>query len=283
MGDEMKDFRDPKFWASVSAWMVVVAIVVLWPIGIYKNWNISEIGTIIGALAGPFAGLAGFLYIYVTFKQQNNHFKVDQNNQMFFRLLNSFILVRDRITYSNKLNLDPEYVQKRKEGDFSFKEIIEHLITWSTNRSKGWPSLTEVDFNKRGNNYEFIKYPQDFSFETVTRNQLEFLFKAVGDEETLGAYFRSFENIIGFCFKNELGNYLQILEAHMGKNERVYLHYHCALRIDTELMLFMTSNKFLLSVASKHLIKPNHEKFLYPDKSIFQNKTILDPENIILD
>lgn len=36
----MVHLRDPKFWASVSAWMVVVAIVVLWGIGIYKNWSI---------------------------------------------------------------------------------------------------------------------------------------------------------------------------------------------------------------------------------------------------
>lgn len=83
----MVHLRDPKFWASVSAWMVVVAIVLLWAIGIYKNWSISEIGTIIGAIASPFAGLAGFLYIYLNFIQQQELFERQSFESILLRLL----------------------------------------------------------------------------------------------------------------------------------------------------------------------------------------------------
>lgn len=71
----MKDLKDPKFWASVCAWLVPISIFILWGVGISKSWTVSEIGTIIAAIAGPFAGLAGFLYIYASFKVQSKSLK----------------------------------------------------------------------------------------------------------------------------------------------------------------------------------------------------------------
>lgn len=82
MKEFFKDLRDPKFWASVCAWMVPISIAVLWGVGINYCWTRSEIGTFIAAIAGPFAGLAGFLYIFVSFIQQQRQFN-EQQSQFF--------------------------------------------------------------------------------------------------------------------------------------------------------------------------------------------------------
>lgn len=282
MKDFSEDLRDPKFWATICAWMVPVSMVVLWAVGICCGWTKSETGTFIGAFAGTSAGLAGYLYVYATFKQQNDQFKIDQNNQMFFRLLNSFTLTRDRMTYYNSLNGSKDYKDQNKNGDFAFKEIIEHLKMWSIH-SKGWPSLTKENFDKRGNDYPFMKFPDDFSIPSSTRNHMKFLFKAVQDEETLGSYLRSLESLIRYCDYHNLGEYLQILESHMGKHERVYLHYYFALIAESDLTAFVTSFKFLWSVYPKHLLNPEHKKILYPDFSLSISQNSIDPENIILD
>jgi len=276
----IKDLKDPKFWASVLAWMIVVVIIVVWLVGVYKGWCIAEIGNIIGGLAGPLAGLAGFLYVYATFQQQHHHFKIDQNNQMFFRLLTSLNLIRDRMSYSNPIRNGESNQNRRIDRDFAFKEIKEHLELWANDQNTGWPTLKKEDFDKRGNDYEYVQYPRNFSFENAEKNQIEFLFKAIGNEETLGAYLKSLLNIFRFCQKEELGGHLQILESHMGKHERVFLYYYCSFFLDTELVIYLKANKFLLSVSRKHLIHPNHERFLYEDKSIYQNHNYLDINNI---
>jgi hypothetical protein len=133
MGDKMRDLRDPKFWASVAAWMVVVSIIVLWSIGIYKNWTIFEIGTIMGAVAGPFAGLAGFLYIYVNFieqqkqfNQQHSQFEKQTFETVFFNLLMLF-----RGIYPNSSDIRPRMVildQKLKHCSHSTRNTEDQGI-----------------------------------------------------------------------------------------------------------------------------------------------------------
>lgn len=87
MEENKKHLRDPKFWASVCAWMVPISIVVLWSVGIYCSWTKSEIATFIGAIAGPFAGLSGFFYIYANFLQQQELFERQSFESGLFRLL----------------------------------------------------------------------------------------------------------------------------------------------------------------------------------------------------
>jgi hypothetical protein len=90
MGYKVKDLKDPKFWASICAWMVPTSIAVLWSIGIGYCWSRSEIGTFIGAIAGSFAGLAGFLYIYASFDQQEKHNERQTFESILLKLIDDF-------------------------------------------------------------------------------------------------------------------------------------------------------------------------------------------------
>ena len=122
----MIHLRDPKFWASVSAWMVVVAIVILWPAGIYKNWSISEIGTIIGAIAGPFAGLAGFLYIYVNFIHQQEQFERQSFESILLRLLDRLKL-DSKETFPTDLNKGETPLLKKFESQYGEKFLYYNI------------------------------------------------------------------------------------------------------------------------------------------------------------
>ncbi|MCF1753316.1 hypothetical protein [Mariniradius sediminis] len=83
----MKHFSDPKFWATVCGSAVPISMSLLWLVGIANCWSRSEIGTMIAAIAGPFAGLAGFLYIYATFIQQQELFERQSFESGLHRLL----------------------------------------------------------------------------------------------------------------------------------------------------------------------------------------------------
>lgn len=102
MKEFFKDLRDPKFWASVCAWMVPISIAVLWGVGIKYCWTRSEIGTFIAAIAGPLAGLAGFLYIYVNFIEQQEQFERQSFESNLNRLIDKYLEIS-----RSTLPLDP--------------------------------------------------------------------------------------------------------------------------------------------------------------------------------
>lgn len=86
----MKVSNNPTTWAIFCALGVPLSFIIfpLW--GILDCWTVSEIGTTIAAFAGPLAGLAGFLFIYVNFIQQQNQFERQSFEALLFRLLDHF-------------------------------------------------------------------------------------------------------------------------------------------------------------------------------------------------
>lgn len=270
----MKDLRDPKFWASIFAWMVPITI----SIGIISSkiycWNIIETSTFIGALAGPFSGLAGFLYVYATFKLQReqmnsqaSQFHIDQTNQMFFRLFNSFIKIRDSVHYFGpkdfiKLARFSEDQREFTYGEKSFMMFRQFIMYWALS-PKGWKSLTKEIFDNRGNDYEFVPFRDSFKFENASKYELRFILKAVIDEASFGSYFRSIENLISYCIANNTPSFLKVIEANQGKDERVILYYYFGLLGDSNTISFITQNKYLQTVSKKHLIVEGHSNILY--------------------
>ncbi|WP_192347720.1 hypothetical protein [Algoriphagus sp. Y33] len=270
----MSEIKDPKFWASICAWAVPVVILVGVSASRALCWNVSETFTFVGALAGPFAALAGFFYIYATFQLQSDQFREDQTNQMFFRLLDSFILLRDRIHYNGDSvyrNMliktgNSEEELKSVQGEESFSLHNGFLGFWATS-SGGWRVLAKNIFDKRGNDYEYVPYRKGFTMETSSQKEIKFLFQATLDEASFGSYLRSIKYLLGFCLKNNKPEFLSIIEANQGRDERVFLFYYLSLIEKPGLRDFLVENGYLQSVAKKHLLSKNHYKFLYKESN----------------
>jgi len=123
----MKDLKDPKFWAAICAILVPVSVVILSVVGHFRCWSISEVGTMIAAISGPFAGLAGFLYVYVNFLQQQAQFERQSFESGLNRLIDKYLIVSSELFPSNpKKGLHPNLknFKQRYNSAFKFEDVL---------------------------------------------------------------------------------------------------------------------------------------------------------------
>lgn len=296
---------------------VIMAIVPLFYAGyvvFYENgfWKEEDLGSFIGGVSGTFAALAGVFFVYIAFLGQRisilqqqieiqdnrkelqetreeikgqkeqlelqNKFNLDSKRlNKFFKLLDSYILVKSRILYKNYILNEiqlSEYYGSAKgrqdlEGQFvpkieycyeeeAFKNIIFHLQNWAKTNWKTIPPNNFLELN----NYQYIPKRLDFSWETATIPEISFLIKAISNEESLGAYFRLLQVFVNYIIDSELIEELNLIEAQMGKNERIFAFYYTYSQNPFKNMDQLKESGFLHSVSPKHLITPSHYHLL---------------------
>ena len=272
----------------------------------------NELGDFIGGTSGTFASFAGLAFVYVAFLGQRlqilmqqeelelnrkelrntrkeikgqrlqlqiqNEFNSEvQKKNTFFKLLDSYILVKSRVFYPNYIlyeeklklyyrspnTLEDVYEEYKPQiencfEDEAFKNIIYYLKDWV---NSNWKSVIPTNFFEI-NSYEYIPKRDDFKWENAAKIEIQFLVRAVINEESVGAYFRILKVIIEYAFESNLEKELRIVEAQMGKHERVLAFYWLYSKIPFEDLQKINSEGFLQSVSEKHLFSKKHKNLL---------------------
>jgi hypothetical protein len=196
---------------------------------------------------------------------QNKQIKLDQLDRMFLKLLDSHSQIKNHIFYGRKWDKMNKVIRDDPEGKDPFKSAY-IMLEYYPISDNGWKKLTNEEARKIFGDGNYILFRDDFEHSSALREEIQFIFKMVYNEEVFGAYSRLVHYIIDYLFKNNLLEYLAIFESHMTKFERVYLYYWSLTRLDIEKLEVLKSNKFLFSIDARHLIVPNHFNFLYPER-----------------
>ncbi|MBY5951042.1 hypothetical protein KUV23_08670 [Algoriphagus marincola] len=244
------DLKDPKFWASICAWMVPISIAVIWTVSIFHCWTRAETGTMIGAIAGPLAGLAGFLYIYVSFIQSEIESKRHEEIQVFNQFFTSLEKIRSTVyfEYWPFSETGAKAIEKQtKHKDEAFQELGYYFKTYFDFRiSKCKP---EVFKNSTGRDH-FSK--EDTNWSTLEFEKAKTLIIAVAGDIYFGQYFKVFDYIISHLRKSDLNEFLPILESSLNTFEKRFLFHYCPLMLPIEDVIFLKRNGFLSSIRWKH-------------------------------
>lgn len=119
----MKWIFEAKTWAIFSAILVPVLILFSCFGYRYLNWSFEDSTSFASAYAGTLAAFSGFLFIYVSFKEQQNQFNIQQEHILrqgfeigLNDLINKLLLItREKLPTNPKKELMPYLKQFEKE------------------------------------------------------------------------------------------------------------------------------------------------------------------------
>ena len=214
----------------------------------------------------------------VQLELQNKFNSETQTKNTFFKLLDSLILTRAQLTYLNLIDYDRDLArfkedtknfpstdlskhqpkQKIVKEDAAFENILYKMKEWSRSQ---WKSNIPSGFFEL-NNYHYLPKRSDFTFENTSIEEIAFIIRAVSDEKSLGAYLRILPIIIHFSVKSNLSDELKVLDALMGKYERIYCFYWLYGFRPFEKMDEVQNFELFQSVSPKHLLFKNHKNLL---------------------
>lgn len=200
----------------------ITLLLFLFPIVCYFlcdiQYSMSEYGNFVGGTAGPFATLAGFAYIYLSFEQQKETHSEDKIDSYFFNLFTLY--------QKSKLNLKfKNQGRKYVSGDEAFEAFLERLEKWANNE---WH--IQLDSTKEIYTYftgvSWKDKPNNWNSKKINQSELKFLIASIYDEEGLGSYLRTLKAILTFCIRNKNIDYLTYLESSANKFERILIYYY---------------------------------------------------------
>lgn len=209
---------------------------------------------------------------------QNKFNSETQTKNTFFKLLDSFILTRAQLSYLNLIDYHRDLARFKDDtkhlpySDFSkhqpnpkivkedavFENILYKMEEWSKN---DWKSNIPPGFLEM-NGYSYLPKRPDFTLDNASIEEISFLIRAVSDEKSLGAYLRILPIIIHFSVKSSLWDELQVLDALMGKHERIYCFYWLYGFSPFEKLDEVKKAELFQSVSPKHLISKFHKNLL---------------------
>ncbi|MDI1321981.1 MAG: hypothetical protein PSV36_04485 [Algoriphagus sp.] len=204
---------------------------------------------------------------------QNLIFKQTQIKDTFFRLFESYRQVRENVTYNNFIewdkrisNLPPDMkwsksngiVMEKCLGEEAFKNIYFNLKDWAKEK---WKPKSPEKFEELSG-YKYVTKPEGFTFDSCTKEEIKFLIRAIIDEESIGSYFRMIDYVLRYIIVEGMIKELELLEAQMGKSERILTFYWLYSQQEESRMEIFQEYKFLYSVSEKHLLSRNHKNLL---------------------
>ncbi|UCS93865.1 hypothetical protein KZP23_02185 [Echinicola marina] len=236
------------FFAKACAW--VVPFIMLCPIfrKLYDpefSYDFYEYGTFVGGVAGPFAALAGFLYIYLTFIQQSEIHSEQKVDNWFFQLLKEYQNAALSVSY---------WESENDKGEKAFKSRLSRMVSWA---EKEWPE-TKPGTDK-GNNFmkehgeEIIPRPEPWKVEEINFQIISYLIDVSNNEEHMGKYGRILKVILNFCLKYKKEEYFETLESGMGKYERIFIYYYLNSKFEQEQIKIFNEFQFATTLLDKHL------------------------------
>lgn len=209
---------------------------------------------------------------------QNKFNSETQIKNRFFKLLDSYILTKSQVSYHNLIDFHVELTQieedtntlwssdlskhrlkaKLVKEDAAFENMLYNLKVWSESHWKATIPPTFLEMNS----YHYLPKRSDFTFDNASIEEISFLIRAIADEKSIGAYLRILQIVIDYSIKSNLKNDLQVLDALMGKYERIFCFYWLYAFRPFEKLEKIKEFDLFQSVSPKHLLSRNHIELL---------------------
>lgn len=225
--------------------------------------------------------------------EQINKMDRDFVHQNFFRILDQHFKNRDGIFfgYKNFYGSNSEISDRTPIlGEESFKGFFEDLTFW-VDSYQGWGKhldKNEKENFRTENGFRWIdKRPglgtiADFkrvmfrqpteSTNALTTEEIRFIFRVrISDLSIFKKHIRSCYFLFGYMKNNNLSEYLDAVDAGMGRYERSFVFYQIATLFETDgkidIKHWLIEHRFLANIEPKNLLSPEHIELLYSEES----------------
>lgn len=204
-------------------------------------------------MASPFAALAGYLFVYLSFIHQTNQFQFEKDKMIFDQYLNTYSRILNELEFSasfpsKPFNGSPRFYQITEKKNNAFGLFRNRMISWV---EFDWTKQVEEDFRKSVG-IPLIPKREDFSFENSTKAEAFMLIKAVAGEKSFGQYFSILEYLLNQIKDSDFPAGLIIFETLLSYEEKIFLYHYCPVMLDGNLVNYLARNGFLKTFPQKH-------------------------------
>lgn len=247
--------RAIKILANISAFLVPSILIIPFLLRWFFEYQFTPeqyLAYSIG-MASPFAALAGYLFVYLSFIHQTNQFQFEKNKMIFDQYLNTYSRILNDLEFTARF--PQETIERRariapvtKKKTEAFELFISRIETWIVN---DWPIQNSDNFESSVG-ISLISKREDFSFQNSTKAEAFMLIKAVAGEKHFGQYFSILEYLLNHIKDSDFPAGLIIFETLLSYEEKIFLFHYCPVMLKNDLVEYLLKNGFLQTFPKKH-------------------------------
>jgi hypothetical protein len=245
-----------KLLANTAA--LSVPIILISPFLIRAIWDLDftpdqYLSYAIG-MASPFAALAGYLFVYLSFIQQTETSSFDKNERVFNQYLKIYQTSIENLQFTTLLkkgtiNGIPDRKNTTENGkkalDQFFKRVQEyHQFDWTLDKP-----LKTVDGKS------LLPNRSDSDKGNLSKIEASSLLHAVYSEEAFGQYIFVLKFLIEHSKSSNYPEFLGLFEASISYTEKIFLFHYCPLMLNDETVHYLKNSGFLQTFPEKHYRK----------------------------
>lgn len=205
-------------------------------------------------MASPFAALAGYLFVYLSFIQQSEIFSFDKNERVFNQYLKIYqnCLENIEFTASKKIGSngsEPIRNSRTEKGKKALNQFISRIheyqqFDWTIDKP-----LKTVDGKS------LLAYRTDSNKGNLSKKEAASLINAVYSEEAFGQYVFVLKFLIDHSKSSNYPEFLGLFEASISYTEKIFLLHFCPLMLNAETITYLKNANFLQTFPEKHYRK----------------------------
>lgn len=204
-------------------------------------------------LASPFAALAGYLFVYLSFIHQTIQSQFEKDKMIFDQFLKTYSRVLEGLEFTANLPNGsiggrPRFAQQTKANIEAFNLFLKRVKTWV---EYDWAGQNSNSFLSNVG-IPLIPKRDNYSFNNASTKEAFMLIKAVAGEKSFGQYFSILEYLLNHIKDSDFPAGLVIFETLLSYEEKIFLFHYCPVVLDEGLVDFLRKNGFLQTFPQKH-------------------------------
>lgn len=242
-----------KLLANTTALSVPIILVV--PFLIRTIWDVEftpeqYLAYSIG-MASPFAALAGYLFVYLSFIQQSEIFSFDKNERVFNQYLKIYQKCLENIEFTALRKIgsnggEPIRKSRTEKGKKALNQFISRVheyqqFDWTIEKP-----LKTIDGKS------LLPYRSDSNKGNLSKNEAASLINAVYNEEAFGQYIFVLKFLIDHSKSSKYPEFLGLFEASISYTEKLFLFHYCPLILTSGTVDYLKNSNFLQTFPEKH-------------------------------